>query len=146
MRKISFCLSKFTFLTFRKLSSPGVSTLVILGHNLWLVGKKGPAQIRKALNSRQTLKQNFLLYRNGAYQLNSELSYLIDTEDFSRFVAEAEKAHRNKNTERFRENVQAAHKIYRGDFMAEIYEDWAEELRSFYREQYARILKRRNKV
>lgn len=78
--------------------------------------------------------------------MNSELSYLIDTEDFSRFVAEAEKAHRNKNTERFRENVQAAHKIYRGDFMAEIYEDWAEELRSFYRERYARILKRRNKV
>ena len=99
------------------------------------------SHIRKALNSRQTIKQNFLLYRDGAYQLNSELTYSIDTEDFSYYIAEAEKAHRDKDSENVWKNVEAAHALYRGDFMAGIYEDWAEELRGFYREQHSRILK-----
>ncbi len=99
------------------------------------------SHVRKALNSRQTIKQNFILYRDGAYQLNSELTYSIDTEEFSRFIAEAEKAHHEKDSDRVWENVEAAHRLYRGDFMASIYEDWAEELRGFYREQHLRILK-----
>jgi LuxR family transcriptional regulator, maltose regulon positive regulatory protein len=99
------------------------------------------SHIRKALNSRQTIKQNFLLYRDGAYQLNSELTYSIDTEEFSHFIAEAEKAHREKDSDAVWKNVEAAHALYRGDFMAGIYEDWAEELRGFYREQHSRILK-----
>nr|MDQ3374397.1 tetratricopeptide repeat protein [Acidobacteriota bacterium] len=99
------------------------------------------SHVRKALNSRQTIKQNFILYRDGAYQLNSELTYSIDTEEFSRFIAEAEKAHLEKDSDRVWENVEAAHRLYRGDFMAGIYEDWAEELRGFYREQHSRILK-----
>ncbi len=99
------------------------------------------SHIRKALNSRQTIKQNYILYRDGAYQLNSELTYSIDTEDFARHIADAEIAHREKDSERVWANVEAAHKIYRGDFMAGIYEDWAEELRGFYREQHSRILK-----
>ncbi|HEX8197072.1 MAG TPA: BTAD domain-containing putative transcriptional regulator [Pyrinomonadaceae bacterium] len=98
------------------------------------------SHIRKALNSRQTIKQNFLLYRDGAYQLNPELSYSIDTEDFDRFFAEAEAAKRDGDEARFRENLDAAHKLYRGEFMAGIYDDWAEEQRAFYREQYGRIL------
>jgi hypothetical protein len=80
------------------------------------------SHIRKALNSRQTIKQNFLLYRDGAYQLNSELTYSIDTEEFSYFIAEAERAHREKDSENVWKNVEAAHQLYRGDFMAGIYE------------------------
>ncbi len=99
------------------------------------------SHIRKALNSRQTLKQNFLLYRDGSYQLNPEFTYSIDTEEFSHFVAEAEKANHDKDNDRLWENIEAAHRLYRGDFMAGVYEDWAEELRRFYREQHARILK-----
>lgn len=99
------------------------------------------SHVRKALNSRQTIKQNFILYRDGAYQLNSELTYSIDTEEFSYFIAEAEKAHREKDSANVWKNVEAAHSLYRGDFMAGIYEDWAEELRGFYREQHSRILK-----
>ena len=99
------------------------------------------SHIRKALNSRQTLKQNFLLFRDGSYQLNPELTYSIDTEEFSYFVAEAEKAYRDKENDRLWENIEAAHRLYRGDFMAGVYEDWAEELRGFYQEQHTRILK-----
>jgi two-component SAPR family response regulator/Tfp pilus assembly protein PilF len=98
------------------------------------------SHIRKALNSRQALKQNFLVFRDGAYQLNPELSYSIDTEDFDRFMAEAEKAKRDGEDQAFRQNLDAAHALYRGEFMAGIYEPWAEEQRGYYREQYARIL------
>jgi len=98
------------------------------------------SHIRKALNSRQTLKQNFLVFRDGSYQLSPELSYSIDTEEFENHIAEAEKAKREKDTKSFRENLEAAHMLYRGEFMAGVYDDWAEERRNYYTEQYWRIL------
>jgi len=98
------------------------------------------SHIRKALNSKQTLKQNFVVFRDGAYQLNPELSYSIDSEEFEHLVAEAEKAKREKNAERFRASLEAAYRLYRGEFMAGIYEDWAAERRQFYSEQAARVI------
>lgn len=99
------------------------------------------SHIRKALNSRQTLKQNFLLYRDGAYQLSGEVSYSIDTEDFEHHIAEAEKAKRENNQEAVEANVEAAYALYRGEFMAGVFDDWVEERRNYYREQHGRIAK-----
>src|SRR5439155_24807403 len=48
------------------------------------------SHIRKALNSNQPLKQNFLVYRDGDYQLNPEFSYRIDTVEFDRLIADGE--------------------------------------------------------
>ena len=56
------------------------------------------SHIRKALNSNQALKQNFLLYRDGDYQLNSEFSYRIDTDDFDRLLNEGENTQRVGNS------------------------------------------------
>jgi two-component SAPR family response regulator len=98
------------------------------------------SHIRKALNSRQPFKQNFLIFRDGAYQLNPELSYSIDAEEFEQWIVEAEKAKREKDAARQRACLEAAHKIYRGDFMSGAYEDWAEERRQFYSEQAARVV------
>ena len=98
------------------------------------------SHIRKALNSRQSFKQNFLVFRDGSYQLNPEFVYSIDTEDFENFISEAETAKREKDAKAFRENLEAAHAVYRGEFMAGVYEDWAEERRNHYSEQFARIL------
>lgn len=98
------------------------------------------SHIRKALNSRQTFKQKFLVFRDGAYSLNPELIYSIDTEEFETAVAEAEKAKREKNAEIFRENLETARALYRGEFMAGVYEDWAEERRHYYVEQFSRVL------
>ncbi len=98
------------------------------------------SHIRKALNSKQSFKQNFLVFRDGAYQLNPELSYSIDTEEFETAIAEAEKAKREKLTEAFRENLEKANELYRGEFMAGVYESWAEERRNFFAEQHARVL------
>lgn len=98
------------------------------------------SHVRKALNSRQTIKQNFLLYRDGAYQLNSELTYSIDTEDFEKHIGDAENAKREKDAGGVRKNLEAAHALYRGAFMAGVYDDWAEELRGYYAEQFLRVV------
>lgn len=98
------------------------------------------SHVRKALNSRQTIKQNFLLYRDGAYQLNPELTYAIDTEAFEKSLADAENARREKDAAGLRKNLEAAHALYRGGFMSGVYDGWAEELRSYYSEQYFRVL------
>jgi DNA-binding SARP family transcriptional activator/Flp pilus assembly protein TadD len=98
------------------------------------------SHIRKALNSRQALKQNFVVFRDGAYQLNPELSYSIDSEEFDHFIVEAEKAKREKDAARFRMSLEAAYALYRGEFMAGVYDDWADERRQFYVEQAARVI------
>ena len=98
------------------------------------------SHIRKALNSNQPLKQNFLLYRDGDYQLSPDFSYRIDTEEFDRLLAEGETARRAREFDRCIESYEAAVKIYRGEFMQGTYDEWVEEQRSYYREQYLRLL------
>ncbi|MGI8732176.1 MAG: BTAD domain-containing putative transcriptional regulator [Pyrinomonadaceae bacterium] len=98
------------------------------------------SHIRKALNSNQPLKQNFLLYRDGDYQLNPEFSYQIDIEEFDLLMGEGEKARRARQFEECIERYEAAVAIYRGEFMQGSYEPWVEEQRTYYREQYLRLL------
>jgi LuxR family transcriptional regulator, maltose regulon positive regulatory protein len=98
------------------------------------------SHIRKALNSNQALKQNFLLYRDGDYQLNQDFSYRFDTEEFDRLLAEGENARRAR---RFEECVQAhesAIALYRGAFMQGSYDIWVEEQRVYYSKQQVRLL------
>jgi len=96
--------------------------------------------IRKALNSRQSLKQNFVVFRDGAYHLNPQYSYSIDSEEFSGFIAAAETAKRERDDEGLKQNLESARMLYRGDFMDGSYERWAEEHAEQYREQYIRVL------
>ncbi len=98
------------------------------------------SHIRKALNSRQAIKQNFIVFRDGCYQLNPEFSYRIDTEDLNSFITAAESARREKNDADLRKNLESAFALYRGDFMEGTYDDWAEEERHFYQEQYLRVV------
>jgi ATP/maltotriose-dependent transcriptional regulator MalT/DNA-binding SARP family transcriptional activator len=98
------------------------------------------SHIRKALNSNQPLKQNFLLYRDGDYQLNTEFSYRIDTEEFDRLLTEGENARRARHFEECIRAYDQALALYRGEFMQGSYEPWVEEQRTYYREQYLRVL------
>jgi ATP/maltotriose-dependent transcriptional regulator MalT/DNA-binding SARP family transcriptional activator len=98
------------------------------------------SHIRKALNSRQTLKQNFIIFRDGSYQLSPEFSYRIDTEEFLGEIASAEAAKADKRSEDFRKHLENAVALYRGDFMEGLYEDWAEEQRTYFSEQFSRVL------
>ena len=98
------------------------------------------SHIRKALNSNQPLKQNFIIYRDGDYQLNSESSYSIDTETFERLISDGENARRERNYERCIDCYEQAVALYRGEFMQGTYEPWVDEQRAYYREQYLRML------
>src|SRR5437764_15334499 len=75
------------------------------------------SHIRKALNSNQPLKQNYLLYRDGDYQLNPEFSYSIDTEEFDRLVSEGETARRAREFDRCINFYESAIKLFRGVFI-----------------------------
>jgi DNA-binding SARP family transcriptional activator len=98
------------------------------------------SHIRKALNSNQPLKQNFLLYRDGDYLLNSDLAYSIDVEEFDRLVAEGDAARRAREQDRCVSCYESAIKLYRGEFMHGCYDEWVEEQRSYYNEQYLHML------
>jgi DNA-binding SARP family transcriptional activator len=98
------------------------------------------SHIRKALNSRQTFKQNFLVYRDGDYQLNQDFVYRIDTEEFDRLIAEGEAARRGDDFEACDRAFKDAVRLYRGEFMKGCYDPWTEEQRSYYREQFLRTL------
>ncbi|HZS03452.1 MAG TPA: BTAD domain-containing putative transcriptional regulator [Blastocatellia bacterium] len=98
------------------------------------------SHVRKALNSNQLIRLNFLLYRDGDYLLNPEFSYRIDTEEFDRLLAEGEAARRAGNSEQYTKAFEEAVALYRGDFMQSVDDEWADELRAYYREQYMRTL------
>lgn len=98
------------------------------------------SHIRRALNSNQPLKQNFVLYREGDYQLNPEFSYRIDIEEFDRLMGEGENARRARKFEECIKAYEGAVALYRGEFMQGSYEPWVEEQRVYYREQYLRLL------
>ncbi len=98
------------------------------------------SHIRKALNHKQTLKQNFVVYRDGDYQLSSNFSYRIDTESFDRLLAEGEAARRAKDFDACVMAFEAAIALYRGEFIKGGYDLWMEEPRAYYGEQYLRML------
>lgn len=98
------------------------------------------SHIRKALNSNQSCRYNFLLYRDGHYLLNPDYSYSIDIERFDRLVDEGTGAQRSGQMEQALACYEAAAGIYRGEFMAGSYDEWLEEQRNYYREQYLHIL------
>ena len=98
------------------------------------------SHIRKALNSNQPLKQNFLGYRDSEYQLNPEFSYRIDIEEFDRLISDGETARRERDFDSCIRFYEQAVALYRGDFMQGSYDTWVEEQRSYYREQYLRML------
>jgi len=98
------------------------------------------SHIRKALNSNQPLKQNFLAYRDGEYQLSSEFSYLIDTEQVDRLIADGEAARRERDFDRCISLYEQAVALYRGDFIQGSYEAWVDDQRAYYREQHLRMM------
>lgn len=98
------------------------------------------SHIRKALNSKQALKQNFLIYRDGDYQLSPNFTYLIDTEEFDRLQTEGDAAQKSGDIETFTEKYENALKLYRGEFMQGVYDDWVHEDRNHYREQRLRMM------
>lgn len=58
------------------------------------------SHMRKALNTGQVVKRDFVLYREGAYSLNPQYRYRLDTEEFERLLAEARESRRTGGADR----------------------------------------------
>ena len=99
------------------------------------------SHIRRALNSNQNVKKNFVRYRESAYYLNPEFNYLLDTEEFERLIAAARTHRRAGDDEEFAEQARRGVELYRGDFLEEFYDNWVEEPRAYYRNIYFATLK-----
>jgi ATP/maltotriose-dependent transcriptional regulator MalT/DNA-binding SARP family transcriptional activator len=99
------------------------------------------SHLRKALNAGQVVKKDFVLYREGAYLLNPQYQYRIDTEEFEKLLADAREARRSNDREGAAQLLTEAIRLYRGDFLEEFYYNWIEELQSYYKDLYLEALK-----
>ncbi|MFY9587478.1 MAG: BTAD domain-containing putative transcriptional regulator, partial [Actinomycetota bacterium] len=99
------------------------------------------SHLRKALNSGQVVRKDFVLYREGAYLLNPQYRYRLDTEEFERLLADAREARRSGASDSSARLLAEAIKLYRGDFLEEFYYNWIEEHQSYYRDLYLEALK-----
>ena len=86
------------------------------------------SHVRKALNRDQVIKKDFIQYREGAYLLNPQYRYQIDTEEFERLLTGAREKRQSGDAEVAERMTAEAVSLYRGDFLEELYYDWAEEL------------------
>lgn len=97
--------------------------------------------IRRALNSNQEVKKNFIKYRESAYYFNAEFQYSVDTEEFERQIALSRERRREGDDHGFIAAARQAVDIYRGDFLVDIYDAWVEEPRAYYQNIYFAALK-----
>lgn len=99
------------------------------------------SHMRKALNAGHVVKKDFVQYREGAYLLNPQYRFRLDTEEFERLLGEAREARRTGSSDEAAGHLAKAIKLYRGDFLEEFYYNWIEELQSYYRDLYLEALK-----
>lgn len=97
--------------------------------------------IRRALNSNQEVRKNFIRYRESAYYFSPEFNYLLDNEEFERLIALAHERRREGDWEGFATRSRQATELYRGDFLEEIYDNWVREPRAYYQSLYFTTLK-----
>ena len=97
--------------------------------------------IRRALNSNQEVKKNFIRYRESAYHLNPEFNYLLDIEEFERLISSAQSQLRDGDFDGYIAAARQAVELYRGEFLEEIYDTWVEEPRAYYQTMYLTTLK-----
>ncbi len=70
---------------------------------------------------RRALFGECVVFRNGLYQLNSEMAIEFDVHEFEQELANAEAA---ADAEQKAQSLRSAVRLYRGDFLDEFYSDW----------------------
>jgi two-component SAPR family response regulator len=85
--------------------------------------------------------KKIIQYQNDSYSLNPEIIFRIDAEEFDEIIHKAEIIEHKDKQKGFLLYKKAA-EIYRGDYCADLYENWCEEKRIYYRELYLKVLKK----
>jgi DNA-binding SARP family transcriptional activator len=100
------------------------------------------SHLRRALEG--TRKENgpvSLLFRNGVYRLNPEITWEVDTLDFTRLVEQGRERLGREDLKGAEEAWRAAWKLYRGPFLQGYYEAWVTARREIYQRQYLETLR-----
>jgi diguanylate cyclase (GGDEF)-like protein len=85
--------------------------------------------------------RNFLLYENKGYRINPMVKCWTDVDEFIQRVETGEKYERNGNITEATTQYLRAVEIYKGDFLENLYDNWCEERRKYYRVIYIKTLK-----
>jgi two-component SAPR family response regulator len=86
-------------------------------------------------------KKEIILYKDNCYVLNPMITLKVDTEEFDNLI-ETAKGIENKDTVKPYRIYQKALKIYKGDYCADLYDQWCDEKRTYYREMVCQLLKK----
>ena len=84
---------------------------------------------------------DFLLYENKGYRINPMVKCWTDVDEFIQRVETGEKYERDGNITEATTQYLRAVKIYKGDFLENLYDKWCEERREYYRAIYLKTLK-----
>jgi DNA-binding SARP family transcriptional activator len=101
------------------------------------------SHLRRALEGGQKGKDrpSPLLFRNGVYRLNPEITWEIDALEFSRLAEEGRERHGRGEREAAVETWQRAWRLYRGPFLQGYYEAWVAARRETYQRTYLELLR-----
>jgi len=97
--------------------------------------------LRRALNDGHAVPRHFILFERGAYRLNPAYRYDIDIERFEGGVRAARDRARAGDAAASLAAYDAALPLYRGPFLEEDYDEWAEGPRSHYERLFSEALK-----
>jgi LuxR family maltose regulon positive regulatory protein len=97
--------------------------------------------LRRALNDGHAVPRHFILFERGAYRLNPAYRYDIDIERFEGGVRTARDRARAGDAAASLAAYDAALPLYRGAFLEEDYDEWAEGPRSHYERLFSEALK-----
>ncbi|MBI1950455.1 MAG: tetratricopeptide repeat protein [Acidobacteria bacterium] len=97
--------------------------------------------LRRALNAGHNVPKNFILFEGGAYLLNPTYRYAIDAEIFEARVRAARERVAQRKFSVALSEYDAALALYRGPFLEEDYEEWAEAPRAHYEGLHLAALK-----
>ena len=97
--------------------------------------------LRRALNDGHAVPRHFILFERGAYRLNPAYRYDIDVERFESGVRAARDRARAGDAAKALAAYDAALPLYRGPFLEEEYDEWAEGPRSHYERLFSEALK-----
>lgn len=95
-------------------------------------------QVKKWTSSDIEVK-SIIVYKNNKYVLNSRLLIRTDVKEFEQNYEEANN-HYQKDRALSLDNLERAQKLYKGDFCADIADEWCEHMRRKYLEMYLDII------
>jgi len=98
--------------------------------------------IRKIIREITSKSQPFIEYKDGAYSLNPRFKIWIDVEEFEKKYNKVKTYWGKREEEYLITLCEEAISLYKGEFLPEVYEEWAVKERNRVREKYLYLLEK----